>query len=116
MSLPVAMRMQLKPGCAAEYERRHDEIWPELVGVLTKAGLYDYSIFLDPDELTLFAVMRLGPEFSDDDLSGHPVMRRWWDYMADLMVADVDNRPVHWPLRQVFRLPEGTASRASDWL
>lgn len=110
MSYPVALRMQLKPGCAAEYERRHDAIWPELVGLLNEAGVYDYSIFLDGDDLSLFAVMRLGPDYSEALLSAHPVMRRWWTYMADLMIADDDNRPVQWPMRQVFRLPETAAS------
>ena len=26
-----AFKMQLKPGCEKEYQRRHAEIWPELV-------------------------------------------------------------------------------------
>ena len=26
----IAFKMQLKPGHAAEYQRRHDAIWPEL--------------------------------------------------------------------------------------
>lgn len=116
MVLPVAIRMQLKPGCAAEYERRHDAIWPELVDVLNEAGIFDYSIFLDRDEEALFAVMRLSADFSDAELASHPVMRRWWEYMADLMVTYDDNRPVQWPMRQVFRLSKNSASIASDWL
>ena len=51
-----AFKMQLKPGVVAEYRKRHDEIWPELSALLTESGIYDYSIFLDEETLSLFAV------------------------------------------------------------
>lgn len=104
MTKPIAFRMQLKPGVQAEYERRHDEIWPELSDLLTEAGIYDYSIFLDASTDALFAVLRLRPDANRDALPSHPVMRRWWDYMADLMVVEPGNRPVEYPLRAVFHM------------
>ena len=94
--------MQLLPGVQAEYERRHDEIWPELSALLGEAGIYDYSIFLDPETDALFAVLRLKPDADRDSLPGHAVMRRWWDYMADLMQVQSDNKPVEWRLKPVF--------------
>lgn len=45
----IAFRMMLKPGCVDLYRQRHDEIWPELADLLTKAGIRDYSIFHDPE-------------------------------------------------------------------
>lgn len=103
---PIAFRMQLKPGCIEEYKRRHDEIWPELARALSEAGVYDYSIFLDEQTLMLFAVLRLRHDHRREALAQHPVMRQWWIYMAELMVVQPDNRPVEWPLRRVFRLPD----------
>ncbi|HBM59746.1 MAG TPA: L-rhamnose mutarotase, partial [Citreicella sp.] len=44
-----AFRMTLRPGCAEDYRRRHDAIWPELAALLHEAGVRDYSIHLDPD-------------------------------------------------------------------
>jgi len=35
----VAFTMKLKPGFEAEYKKRHDEIWPELVKELEDAGV-----------------------------------------------------------------------------
>lgn len=101
---PIAFRMQLKPGCICEYERRHKEIWPDLTRALTEAGVYDYSIFLDDETLMLFAVLRLRDDHQRDALAQHPVMRQWWSHMAELMIVQPDNRPVEWPLRRVFRL------------
>lgn len=100
----IAFRMQLKPGVADEYRRRHDTIWPELEDALTAAGICDYSIFFDEETLSLFAVLKLRADHRRESLAAEPVMRRWWDYMADLMVTHADNRPREWPLRQVFHL------------
>lgn len=100
----IAFRMQLKPGMAAEYRRRHDEIWPELAQALHEAGIYDYSIFLDPTTLHLFAVLKLRPDDKREQLPQLPVMRRWWSYMADLMETTPDQRPREWPLEPMFHL------------
>lgn len=97
-----AFKMQLKPGCEAEYKQRHDEIWPELSRKLSDAGVADYSIFLDPETLTLFAVQKLAAGHTADQLPHDPVVRRWWDYMADLMETNPDHSPVCKPLTEVF--------------
>ena len=46
-----AWKGRIKPGCKAEYQRRHAEIWPEMVKVLKEAGICNYSIFYCKDEL-----------------------------------------------------------------
>ncbi|MBU5889413.1 L-rhamnose mutarotase, partial [Vibrio cholerae O1] len=43
-----AVKMQLLKGCEKEYQKRHDEIWPEMVEMLKIHGVISYSIFLDP--------------------------------------------------------------------
>lgn len=96
--------MQLKPGVAAEYKRRHDEIWPELSREIRAAGISDYSIFLDEETLTLFAVQKLSDENSAAVLPNSPIVRKWWDYMSPLMEVHPDNSPVAKPLREVFHL------------
>ena len=99
-----AFKMQLKPGVAAEYQKRHDEIWPELAAGLKAAGVSDYSIFLDEATLTLFAVQKLGEGNTAAALPDLPVVRRWWSYMAPLMETHPDHSPVTAPLREVFHL------------
>jgi L-rhamnose mutarotase len=100
----IAFLMRLKPGNEAEYRKRHDEIWPELKDALTKAGIYDYSIFLDRETGNLFAVLRLKPDNTREVLPTLPVMRRWWDYMADLMLVDETNKPIERALTPVFHM------------
>ena len=80
-----AFVMKLKKGFEDEYKKRHDEIWPELKEELTKAGISDYSIYLDENTLTLFAFQKLTDDNTADELPNNPVVRKWWDYMADIM-------------------------------
>ncbi len=96
--------MQLKPGAVTEYKKRHDEIWPELAAALNAAGVSDYSIFLDEETVTLFAVQKLSEGNTAAALPNSPVVRKWWDYMAPLMETHADNSPVAKPLREVFHL------------
>lgn len=100
----IAFMMKLKPGVTAEYQRRHDEIWPELAKALTDAGVRDYSIYLDRATGTLFAVQKRMPNHTADTLSTLPIVKRWWAYMADLMDTNPDNSPVAVPLERVFHL------------
>lgn len=99
-----AFKMKLKPGVIEEYKRRHDEIWPELSEAISAAGIYDYSIFLDEETLSLFAVLKLRDDNRREELPDQPIMKKWWDYMAPLMDVRPDNRPVEWPLQLLFHL------------
>lgn len=88
--------MYLKPGMEAEYRRRHDEIWPQLVEAIGAAGIQNYSLFrrglqviayceCEPDGPTAFA--RVGETDVD---------ARWSAWFADVLerVADDDGRPL----------------------
>lgn len=99
-----AFRMFLNPGCVDEYQRRHTAIWPELTALLKDAGVSDYSIHLDAEHHVLFAVLRLTVGHSMDALPSHPVMQRWWAYMADLMPTHTDGSPVAEPLPCLFQM------------
>ncbi len=99
-----AFKMKLKPGFEAEYKKRHDEIWPDLSDEISKAGVSDYSIFLDEETLTLFAVQKLTDNNTADDLPNSPIVRKWWDYMSDIMEYNPDNTPVAIGLKEVFHM------------
>lgn len=100
----VAFKMKLKYGREKEYKLRHDHIWSELKKVLTEAGIRDYSIFLDRETNTLFAVQKLTEENGVEELSHKEIMKRWWDYMKDLMETNPDSSPLSYPLTEVFHL------------
>jgi L-rhamnose mutarotase len=105
MSERIAFRMNLNPGQAAEYEKRHDEIFPELSQALKDAGVSDYTIWLDPESNHLFGILTRTDDHTMAKLPDTAIMKRWWKHMADIMETHPDNVPVQVPLKQVFYLP-----------
>lgn len=101
----IAFRMNLNPGQAAEYEKRHDEIFPELARALKDAGVSDYSIWHDPQSDHLFAILTRTDDHTMDALPDTEICQRWWAFMADVMETDANNVPTQVPLKQVFLLP-----------
>jgi L-rhamnose mutarotase len=105
MMQKYAFKMRLNAGMEAEYLRRHDQIWPELVGLLHAAGISDYSIYLDPETLILFGVLWRSDDHTMDDLPQSPIMVKWWAHMADIMQSHPSNEPVATPLVPMFHMP-----------
>lgn len=97
-----AFKMYLNPGMEAEYIRRHDEIWPELVDLLRQTGISNYSIHLDRETNTLFGYLERRADHSMADLPSHPVMQRWWAHMGDIMRTNPDGSPVAVDLSETF--------------
>ncbi|RNL55737.1 L-rhamnose mutarotase [Pedobacter jejuensis] len=101
----IAFKMKLFAGYEEEYKKRHTEIWPELVNLLSATGISDYSIFFDETTNDLFGVLKVeNPELMSN-LPAQPIMQKWWAYMGDIMESNTDNSPVSIPLKEVFYLP-----------
>jgi len=96
--------MKLNPGMVAEYKERHDKVWPDLAALLKANGIYDYNIFYDPESCVLFASLKQSNALGKDGLQDHPIIREWWEYMADIMETNPDNSPVVQVLQEVFHL------------
>ena len=101
----IAFKMKLYKGQEAEYRKRHEAIWPDLVSLLKRSGIKDYSIFLDDETNILFGVLKIENESALNELPQQAVMQRWWSYMKDIMECNPDNSPVSIPLNEVFYLP-----------
>ena len=95
---------QLLPEKAAEYERRHNPIWPELEAVLKSHGAHNYSIWLHEASGQLFASVEIEDEARWNAVAQTPVCQKWWASMKELMETNADNSPVALELREVFRL------------
>ena len=100
----VAFKMKLIKGFEAEYQKRHDEIWPDLQQLLKDSGISDYSIFLEEETGNLFGFLKVKDKIQLDTLPTFPVMQRWWTYMSDIMDTNPDHSPISIPLREVFYL------------
>ena len=99
-----AFRMKVHPDQTAEYERRHNPIWPELEAVLQAHGVGRYVIFIDETTSDLFAYAEIESEQRWAAIAQTEVCRRWWQSMAALMPSQPDGRPESRDLRPVFEL------------
>lgn len=101
----LAFKMKLYKGFEEEYQKRHDELWPDLEKLLKISGINEYSIFWDKETNYLFGVFKTEDPAALDHLPLNPIMQKWWAYMKDIMETNADNSPVSTPLKEVFYLP-----------
>ncbi len=96
--------MHVNPDQYAEYETRHNPIWPELEATLKSHGVYNYSIFLDEESSQLFAYVEIEDEARWNSLAQTDICKKWWAHMKPIMPSNPDNSPIEQPLREVFHI------------
>lgn len=101
-----AFVIQVKPGMAAEYEKRHNPIWPELRQALKQHGVSNYSIFLHERTGEVFGYLEVEDEAQFDRLAEAEVCQRWWRHMTEVLVCQRADSPKgkEEALREVFHL------------
>ena len=100
-----AWKAILLPGMKAEYKRRHDEIWPEMVELLKSAGIKNYTIWNVGDELFGYYECEKGVAYAAKMQAGSPIVDKWNEYMKDVMIMPLDPDTGAQPkLEPVFRM------------
>ena len=99
-----AFKMKLHPGMAGEYEKRHNDLWPEMKEMIRAHGGSNYSIFFDKETDFLFGYIEIEDEALWRSNAETEVCRKWWDFMAPIMDVNPDNSPVAVALKPVFHL------------
>lgn len=66
-------KMKLYPDMAEEYEKRHNELWPEMKDMIHEYGGRNYTIFLDRETNVLYGYIEV------EDL-------KKWDESADTAI------------------------------
>ena len=99
-----AWKATVLEGKLDEYIKRHNEIWPEMLEVLSEAGIVNYTIWNVGNELFGYYESEKGIDFAANVQSESPVVDRWNEYMKDVMVMELDPVTGAQPqLKQVFR-------------
>jgi L-rhamnose mutarotase len=102
-----AFLLRLKPGTGPEYDKSHEAVWPEMLDLLKRAGIYDYSIFRR--EELIFLTMRIDGDFDAawDKIDQDPVNARWQKAMSAYFLPAQETRAgERFPMmREVFYLP-----------
>ncbi len=101
--------INLVPGTEAEYEKRHDEIWPDMTAAINRAGFTNYTLFRRgtqvigyaecvPDVATVLA--KMGEE---------EVNARWSEHYVGIIESMTDDNGNLLRYDEVWRLDESGA-------
>jgi L-rhamnose mutarotase len=86
----ICFKFEIYPGQEAEYKRRHDEIWPELVEAIKECGIGNYSLFRRGQEIIAYAECEPDVDTAFGKLSGYEVNARWATWFEDVIVKLAD--------------------------
>jgi L-rhamnose mutarotase len=89
----VAFLLHLKPGAGSEYDKAHAAVWPDMLALLKRVGISEYSIFRR-DEL-LFLYMHIEGSFDEvwGKIDPDPVNIKWQQAMSAYFLPKQETRP-----------------------
>lgn len=100
-----AWRAEIVKNRKDEYVKRHNEIWPEMIKVLKEAGIRNYTIWENNNELFGYYECEKGIEFATKVQSESEVVARWNEYMKDVLIMKMDSETGAQPkMQKVFEL------------
>lgn len=85
-----AWRGKIVPGMQEEYKKRHDNIWPEMKEVLANAGIVNYSIWMQGEELFGYYECEKGMDYAAKVQAESDVVKKWDEYMKDILIMEKD--------------------------
>ena len=98
-----AWKATIIEGRIEEYKFRHDNLWEEMKSVLKDAGICNYTIWNVGNELFGYYECEFGVEYAVKIQGQSDVVKRWNEYMQDILVIEIDTETGTTPsLRQVF--------------
>jgi L-rhamnose mutarotase len=99
-----AFFIHIYPGKEAEYDKRHDEIWPDMERALTSSGFTNYSLFRSGT--TILGYVECVPTIAQagEKMGKTEVSLRWNEYMSDVIDPDATANSLQ--LREVWHLFE----------
>ena len=99
-----AWKAKIVDGTINEYEKRHNEIWPEMIEVLKSAGIRNYTIWNVGNEL--FGYYECDSiEYASQIQNSSDIVKKWDEYMKDILIMEKDPVTGAQPmLKQVFSM------------
>ena len=104
VTVRLAQLMHVYPDQYDEYERRHNNLFPEMREALKDAGAHNYSIYLDKKTGNLFTYLKVDDIEKYNRISETEACKKWWAYMEPIMDTNSDQSPVAFDLHEVFHL------------
>jgi L-rhamnose mutarotase len=82
--------VELYPGTEEEYERRHDEIWPELVEAIRASGFRNYTLFRRGTQVVGYVECHPDVATAFSTIQPNGINKRWAKWFEDVIVELAD--------------------------
>ncbi len=106
--------MTLREGREVEYETRHEEVWPELLGDLWTAGWRNYSLFRRGREVVGYAECHPDVASALKAMDSSGANARWAEWFTDVIETLTDESGQLQRLVQVWHMDDSTAESNAD--
>lgn len=100
----ICFTFEIYPGQEAEYKRRHDEIWPELVDAIEESGFRNYSLFRRDQQIVAYVECHPDVATAFKALSAYEANERWSEGFQDVIVGLTDDAGKLFTLDEVWHL------------
>ncbi len=100
----VCFTFEIHPGTEAEYKKRHDEIWPELVEAIKSAGQANYSLFRQGTTIIGYVECHPDAATAFGKIAATDVNARWQEWFKDVIVSLTDEHGELQRLEEVWHL------------
>jgi L-rhamnose mutarotase len=97
----------VKPEAVEEYKKRHANVWPEVLDMITRCNIRNYSIYLRGD--LLFGYFEYhGSDFEADmaRMAADPKTQEWWKLVGPMQLPFESRAKGEWwaSMEEVFHL------------
>lgn len=98
--------LRIRPGTEEAYEAAHRAVWPEMLALLKRSGISEYSIYRR-DQLLVLTLRAADFERTWQQIEADPINTRWQQAMAPYFAPNEGVRPgERFPMmEEVFYLP-----------
>lgn len=105
----TGMVLRLHAHKVEAYKELHRAVWPEILALLSRHGITNYSIYLKEPENLLFGYWEYGgTDYAADmkALSDDPANKAWWEVCVPCQLPLEHRQPGEWwaTMDEVFHL------------
>lgn len=104
----LCFMMTLRQGQEDEYDRRHHEIWPEMVVALTRSGYRNYSLFRKGTTIVGYAECFPDATTVISRMAEEPVNTRWSESFSDIFESFLNSDGELDVLEELWHLEHST--------
>lgn len=79
----IGFQFKVRSDKLAEYQQRHEQVWPEMLDALRASGWHNYTLFARPDGL-IFGYFETEKDLStaQQAMAEREINTRWQEYMS----------------------------------